>query len=608
MHLALASPCHAQPARALRQLLDEDRLHVHFQPIASLSDGHVHGHEALVRTPADCPWHDPDTLFEAARQEDLEIELELECLRKSLTAWAAQSPSGRLFLNLSASALVQSTHRNGLDRIGRLVRASGLGWSSVVIELTEHERVSDVDAVQHALADLRRAGVALALDDFGDGRSSLRLWSELRPEYVKIDKYFTRQVNSVSHKLQTYRALMQIAEIFGSRLIAEGVESTEELQILRDIGVSFAQGYFVGRPAAQTLPALGLEAQTALHRQEISVLPQERRASNRGLTARSLLVAAPAIPPTLCHDEVVRLFRQHDHLHALALVDNQRPVGLVNRKSFHDLYMKPYFKELMGRRPCSLHANHKPVLVEIDTHIENLTDILTSSDQRYLAEGFIITENGQYRGLGTGERLVRVVTEARIEAARHANPLTFLPGNIPITIHIERLLEAGLDFVACYADLNQFKSFNDHYGYWRGDEMIRLEAQVIVAACDPRRDFVGHVGGDDFVMLLQSDDWEARCTRAVRQFNERALLLFDDEARRAGGIEAEDRHGVTRFHGCTTLSIGVIQVAPGLFHSAEAVASAAAAAKHQAKCQHLDVFLMDAGEAQRRVQPVVLAG
>ena len=101
--------------------------------------------------------------------------------------------------------------------------------------------------------------------------------------------------------------------------------------------------------------------------------------------------------------------------------------------------------------------------------------------------------------------------------------------------------------------------------------------------CDPRRDFVGHVGGDDFVVLFQSDDWLDRCERIVGGFNANALSLFDPDALQRGGIEAEDRHGVTRFFNCTTLSIGAVPIRPGKFARAEQVASAAAAAKHKAK-------------------------
>jgi diguanylate cyclase (GGDEF)-like protein len=320
---------------------------------------------------------------------------------------------------------------------------------------------------------------------------------------------------------------------------------------------------------------------------EIAVLPELTRASGTGLTVERLTLKAAAMAPDLPIDDLAKVFANDATLRGVALVEDGRPVGLLNRQAFVDRYAKPYFKELFGRKPCRLFANMAPLTLDKHTGLDAMTAVLTSADQRYLTEGFIVTEGGRYFGLGTGEQLVRLVTEARIEAARHANPLTFLPGNIPITEHIDRLLASGGEFVACYCDLVDFKPYNDHYGYWRGDEMIRLVARTLVSHCDPRRDFLGHVGGDDFVVLFQSDDWLDRCERIIAAFNERALTLFDKEAFDRGGIEAEDRQGVRRFFGFTRLSIGAVPVRPGAFSRAEQVASAAAAAKHKSKVSSL---------------------
>jgi diguanylate cyclase (GGDEF)-like protein len=315
------------------------------------------------------------------------------------------------------------------------------------------------------------------------------------------------------------------------------------------------------------------------------------RAASAAFTVERLAVKTPTLPPSTLIDDVAKTFAGDSTLRAMALVEDGRPVGLLNRQAFVDRYARPYFKELYGRKPCMLFANATPLTLDKHTGLDAMTAVLTSSDQRYLTEGFIITEGGRYLGLGTGEQLVRVVTEVRIEAARHANPLTFLPGNIPISEHIDRLLDSGGEFVACYGDLNDFKPYNDHYGYWRGDEMIRLVARTLVSHCDPRRDFVGHVGGDDFVVLFQSDDWLDRCERIVKAFNEKSLSLFDEDALAIGGIEAEDRHGVLRFFKCTTLSMGAVPVRPGAFTRSEQVASAAAAAKHKAKLSSLGLAI-----------------
>ena len=328
-----------------------------------------------------------------------------------------------------------------------------------------------------------------------------------------------------------------------------------------------------------------------LAERQIAVFPEASRGSSSvGLLRIHATVYAPTVTEETSNDELAHIFADDLQLHAVALVEGERPVGIINRVQFMNEYSKLYYREVWGRRPCAVHANRQPRLIEREHDVSELLGILTSQDQRYLFDGFIVTDNGRYVGLGTGDQLVRSVTETRIEAARHANPLTFLPGNIPISLHLERLLHRQVPFTACYADLNQFKPFNDYYGYWRGDEMIRLLARVTQEQCDPQRDFLGHVGGDDFILLFQSPDWRHRCEQVVSDFNRLALGLFDETARERGGIEAEDRHGVRRFFEFTTVSIGAVVVEPGEYDRAEAVANAAASAKREAKNASVGVW------------------
>jgi len=565
------------------QILARKALHAHFQPIVELRSGTVMGHESLIRGPVDSALRAPDALFQAARAENLTVELEKACLRQGLRSWAAQAQATRLFLNLSARTIVDMFNRLSLSGVLQSLAAAEVSPSALVIEITEHEHIADLPQLIEVASALRSQGLRFALDDFGDGRSSLRLWAELRPEIVKIDKYFIHGLQDQAVKVQTLKGLTRFAETFGTVLVAEGIETESELQVVRDLGIELGQGYFLGRPDA--VPALEIlpRAQEVIASAVIAVLPEMTRAASADFTVERLVIKVPALGLTALVDDVAKTFADDPSLRGLALVDDERPVGLLSRQAFVDRYARPYFKELYGRKPALPFANTTPLLLDRHTGLDAMTAVLTSSDQRYLTEGFIVTEGGRFLGLGTGEQLVRVVTEARIEAARHANPLTFLPGNIPISEHIDRLLVSGGSFVACYADLNDFKPYNDHYGYWRGDEMIRLVARTLASQCDPRRDFIGHVGGDDFVVLFQSDDWLDRCERIVTMFNHAALSLFDADALAVGGIEAEDRQGVRRFFKCTTLSIGAVPVRPGVFSRPEEVASAAAAAKHQAK-------------------------
>jgi GGDEF domain-containing protein len=337
----------------------------------------------------------------------------------------------------------------------------------------------------------------------------------------------------------------------------------------------------------------------------IAVFPETTRSLSSappsgGMASEKMLVHAPALPRHATNNNVLELFNRLPDLHAVAVVENDEPIALINRRSFMDRYALPYHRELFGKRPCLQFANASPVVIEKSMTVEQMAKLLASDDQRYLADGFVITDDGKYAGLGTGENLVRAVTEVRIEAARYANPLTFLPGNIPISSHIARLLGNAANFHACYVDLNHFKPFNDQYGYWQGDEVLKLAAAVLADVCDPTRDFLGHVGGDDFLILFQSEDWRDRALRAIDVFNEGAQRYYAPGDRLAGGIHGEDRRGNPTFFSFVTMAIGCVHVEPNSassLYSSEEIATVAALAKRRAKQEEQGFVLIGAEES-----------
>jgi len=149
-----------------------------------------------------------------------------------------------------------------------------------------------------------------------------------------------------------------------------------------------------------------------------------------------------------------------------------------------------------------------PLCIDEDATVQEAGLIVSRSARRHIYDGFIVTRNGSYIGIGSAHDLMGMITEMQIQAARYANPLTQLPGNVPINEHIERLLERKVSFHACYFDIDHFKPFNDVFGYRRGDDIIALLAQTLTEIINPLVDFCGHIGGDDFMVLFQSEDWE----------------------------------------------------------------------------------------------------
>jgi diguanylate cyclase (GGDEF)-like protein len=167
-----------------------------------------------------------------------------------------------------------------------------------------------------------------------------------------------------------------------------------------------------------------------------------------------------------------------------------------------------------------------------------------------------------------------------------ASPLTRLPGNIAIERVLDQRLKGGATFAFCYADLDNFKPFSDHYGYAKGSELLRVTGDLIQATVKSMGDagsFVGHVGGDDFVMVLSTDRAAAVCEAVINAFDAEVSKHFNPEDLARGGIEGCDRYGVHRFFPITTISIAVIICGGDEFGTAVDIARASAQVKDTAK-------------------------
>jgi len=575
-------------ASSIEDLIARRSLSAVFQPIVDFDDGAILGYEGLIRGPAGSPVETPAALFAQAAAEGCVIALEIAAARTCLAGFVQLECEGQLFLNFSSGAIRELAQAP--EGVLALLRDSGMDPKRIVIELTEQSAIPDVGDFVTVIATLRAAGARFALDDYGTANASMNLWVRLQPDAVKIDRFFIHDIARDPLKFEAVRAMQHFARASGAQLVAEGIENEADLIVVRDMGIGCGQGYFLGRPNAQPARLVSDDARQAIRAHHIAVFPETTRtlgASPSGsMASEKMLVHAPALPRHATNNDVLELFNRLPDLHAVAVVEHDEPVALINRRSFMDRYALPYHRELFGKRPCLQFANASPVVIEKSMTVEQMAKLLASDDQRYLADGFVITDGGKYAGLGTGEKLVRAVTEVRIEAARYANPLTFLPGNIPISSHIARLVSNDAVFYACYVDLNHFKPFNDEYGYWQGDEVLKFAAAILAEVCDPTRDFLGHVGGDDFLILFQSEDWRERALRAIRDFNEGAQRYYAPDDRLAGGIHGEDRRGNPTFFGFVTMAIGGVRVNPrkdAAHYTSEEIASVAALAKRQAK-------------------------
>jgi EAL domain-containing protein (putative c-di-GMP-specific phosphodiesterase class I) len=224
-------------ARIEEVLASDVALEPAFQPIVSL-DGVVRGYEALARFHVD-PHQGPDRWIQDAYDADMGLELEAECVHRAL-GYLEEVPHGTyLSVNVSPDLVLSPLFHSAVGT-GRL--------DGVVFEITEHKDVADYAVLADCLALLRGRGAAVAIDDVGAGFSSMRHVMKLRPDYVKVDRWMVDGINLDSAKRALMRSLAALAEELHAGIVAEGVETLDELLVLQDIGVDACQGYLFARP------------------------------------------------------------------------------------------------------------------------------------------------------------------------------------------------------------------------------------------------------------------------------------------------------------------------------------------------------------------------
>ncbi len=582
----------------LIDILNGEKLTPHFQPIVSLNQQDIIGYEALIRGAADNALYSPVALFSAAKSFNLSTKLEFICLKIILQSYAGLNSNKKLFVNLSPWVLLEDIFKAGmtLEFFDKIC----LDPQAIVIELTEHQPVDDYPSMIQAVTHCRNMGFEIAIDDFGSGYSGLRVWSELLPEYVKIDKHFIAGLDNDPIKLNFVQSIQTIADALDCHVIAEGIETESEANAILELGISHAQGYYFAKPTPGLLEKVDSALFACKHSDDDPLhlfdgIPPlnaiEKRLSVEGAdlcsanAATAFNLAKPITPVSAetAIGEVMQLFQLNRELTILPLVDNKVASGVIFRDRFLSrLFSSRYGIELYGKKPVKIFVEKMPLTVEQHLSIELVSRQLTTTNDADPA--FVVTQNGDYIGIATVLDLLEEITRQKIKHAKHANPLTLLPGSVPVNEYINQLLATKQPFSVGYFDLDNFKPFNDVYGYSAGDDMIKAVAHLLTQCIARYSGMVGHIGGDDFIVVFTCTDWLRCCQEVLVSFGKAVPRHYNDQDRKSGGIYAENRNGGRCFFPMISLSVGIVDPAStSLCQSHVDIADLASGAKKQAK-------------------------
>ncbi len=284
-------------ADALRTLLASGGLHTLFQPILDGATREPIGYEALTRGPQEHELSSPIALIAAAAQSGMSTELERACISSALGSYRQLRLTGRLFLNVLPQTLLD--WHDFSDWLGSQLATARIDPHDVVIELTEHGLSEDETILAAAVAPLRAIGCDIAIDDLGAGSSGLKTWSAIRPDYVKVDRYFVAGVEKDAVRSEILRSVVDMGRVTGCRIIAEGVENRDQFALALELGVDYLQGFLLGHP--QRAPKLDAMLLGSLGTAKPGVNAD---------CAGHLVVQIPGVESSVQIAEVVEIFRK----------------------------------------------------------------------------------------------------------------------------------------------------------------------------------------------------------------------------------------------------------------------------------------------------------
>lgn len=456
-----------------------------------------------------------------------------------------------MFLNLSPTALLDP--RFGASKLSARIRAAGFAPEQIVFEISELENVGDPERFAAALRPLRDEHFQLAIDDFGAGFANVRLLVELGPEFLKIDRALVTGASQHPRK----RAFLETIGALGLRVncavIAEGVETERDLATVRACGIRAVQGYFTGRP----LPAASASLSPLLMVTGMALIdsPEE--------TVGPLSLPREGVDPKARVGDLIPMFERQPEPAAIPVLEGSRVLGLVTQNILFFHLGHRYGHALWSERPVSefveAHNEGFDHLGALGT-IEEAAEVIRRRPAWRRFDPLVVeNESGGYHGLLPVDRLLEEMTRLKVEYALQSSPLTGLPGSTAFNRAVEARLSTATPFVMGWADLDDFKPFNDRYGFGRGDAALLLLAEILQRHLQLGvREHVAHIGGDDFAFLIDMGDHAARAQKAADEFSERVRAFYDPEDRLAAGIESIDRRGRRRRFGFTSVSIGLV--------------------------------------------------
>ncbi|MBI9105916.1 MAG: EAL domain-containing protein [Spirochaetales bacterium] len=573
---------------SLQRWMDSsNHLHYAYQPIVNIHTGLTLGFEALLRGYNEAGFKSINDVFNSAYEETVLYSLDLHLRELAIKNFYQKKEFSdlKLFYNLDNRVLEMPDYLSGNTE--KFLKANGMHSTNICFEISEKHEFANYQNTHRILRDYKDQNYRIAIDDFGSGYSGLTLLYHSEPDFIKIDRFFIENINDDSRKKFFVANVVNLAHMMGISVIAEGIETIGEFYVCREIGCDYIQGYLIQRPESN--PGKLLLRYPLV---EELVNSQSRKTDGDKNLIKREMKEVPSVSEKVSTEEILERFRKGQGTQCCFPVVNTsyEPLGLLRESDLKKYVYSPYGISILQHQSATNGIESlifRAPVMEIYNPIEKILELYSLNED---LDGVIITENGKYRGILDSSAILRILSEKKISIAQDQNPLTKLPGNTSINNYLSGIIREEVGFHICvYFDFDNFKPFNDTYGFRQGDRIIRLFADILLEHRIVRKNFTGHIGGDDFFIGYSGrsnnrEDILLEIKSIIDQFEADVLPFYTKEHREQGYITAQNRHGGDAKFPLLSVSAAVICIISSVGeHSIDKLTETIASLKQKAK-------------------------
>ncbi|WP_457748667.1 EAL domain-containing protein [Sulfurimonas sp.] len=517
-------------------------LDVAFQPIINIHTGKIYGIEALLRNFQDVGFKSIFSLFDTVYNEKLLYSFDLALREKAFKKYTQikDYKNIKLFYNLDNRLLEMENFSTG--NTSKILKKLNIKKENLCFEISERQEISSEFDLEKILQHYKSEDYSIAIDDFGVGYSGYKLFYDSTPNIIKIDRFFLQGLEKNMKKKLMVRNITHLAIQLGIKVIAEGIETKAEYLTCKDIGCHLAQGYLIQKPTKNTHEIL------QEYPDIINIIQNDRRHNNKNtLLIKNIDTMKPLQFKTKM-TAVIDYFKENKNTPIVPIVNAQNePLGILLESDIKDFLYSPYGISLLLNEKNKSKLEDLLLLcgnADINSNTETLIELFANNPG---SPGIIITKNSSYYGFLSAKAIINMMHEENILQARDQNPLTKLPGNTMIEKYIHTVSHSSKSHILCYFDLDNFKAFNDVYGFRNGDRIIQLFADILRKEL-PSHIFKAHIGGDDFFIAYEHSEVESyslhiqAIENILEKFSSSAKEFYTQEDKDKGYIISKNRH------------------------------------------------------------------